>query len=109
MTNSTALLIESVDALWNDFVAAPEAAMGEIPVVHIAEVLPVTKGSGAQCSTNYKPIFEISNWVDREQVAGLGERTVLAPRGPAPSVPLQQSAPVPSQPPASAPRQAATE
>ena len=63
-----------MNALHTAFEAAPEAAMGKIPVVKMTSADPVKAGQ----ATNYQPVFQIVAWVDRPDV--LGPRTVPAPR-----------------------------
>lgn len=54
-------VIEAVDALHDAFMAAPEHAAGKLPIVKMVKTSAVKSGQ----STNYKPTFEISGWVDR--------------------------------------------
>ena len=67
--------------------AAPEAAMGKIPVVKMVDVIAVRAGQ----STNFQPVFQIQSWVDRPDL--LGPRTVPAPRAQAPVAPVAPVAP----------------
>lgn len=75
--SNAASLLTAVDELWQVFARAPEAATGKIPLVSILSTTPVTTGSGAQKSTNYRPLFQITGWVDR--IADMGDRTVPPP------------------------------
>ena len=59
--SSAGCVIEAIDLLHDAYKAAPEAAAGKLPVVKLLDAKPVKAGQ----STNYKPIFEISGWVDR--------------------------------------------
>lgn len=59
-------VIEAMDDLHTVYSAAPEAAQGKLPVVASPSAVPVKSGQ----STNYKPQFQITGWVDRP--AGLG-------------------------------------
>jgi hypothetical protein len=73
--------VNAIEALWDKLVATPEAAAGKVPVIQLVNVEPVRSGQ----STNYAPVFELRQWIDRnEQV--FGPRTVAAP-GAAPIVP----------------------
>jgi len=54
-------VIESMNALYDAYMAAPEAAQGKLPVVKCVGVHPITGNSG----TNYQPQLEIVSWVDR--------------------------------------------
>jgi hypothetical protein len=88
---NAAILLTAMDELWIAFCQAPEAGAGQIPMVSIATTVSVTRGSGAQKSTNYKPIFQMEGWVDC--LAEFGKRSVPAPTA---------SAPVPSATPSTA-------
>ena len=75
--NSNAL-ITGMNEVHSAYEAAPEAAMGKIPVVKMTDTIAVKTGQ----STNFQPVFEIVAWVDRPEV--LGPRTVPAPKAAAP-------------------------
>lgn len=68
--SSAGCVIEAMDALHDAYTSAPEAAAGKLPVVKLADAKAVKAGQ----STNYKPIFEIVNWLERP--AGLPMPTV---------------------------------
>jgi hypothetical protein len=88
MAGNSAALINGMNALHTAFEAAPEAAMGKIPVVKMTSADPVRAGQ----ATNYQPVFSIVSWVDRPDV--LGARTVAPPRASAPvNVPVSQMPP----------------
>jgi hypothetical protein len=88
MAGNSAALINGMNALHTAFEAAPEAAMGKIPVVKLVSADPVKAGQ----ATNYQPVFEIVSWVVRPDV--LGPRTVAPPRASAPvNVPVSQMPP----------------
>lgn len=80
LCSNAAILLTSMDELYETYRRKTEAAAGKIPLVVIASTTPVTSGTGAQKSTNYKPVFEIVGWVDR--LPDMGERTVPAPGAP---------------------------
>ena len=84
MAGQSAALINGLNELHSAYEAAPEAAMGKIPVVKMVRTDAIKSGQ----ATNYQPVFEIIAYVDRPDV--LGPRTV-APPGPAPRA--VQSAP----------------
>lgn len=75
--SNAAILLNALDELFNLYAEQPEAAAGKIPLISIVSTVPVTSGTGAQKSTNYKPVFKIVGWVDR--LADMGERTVPPP------------------------------
>ena len=85
--NSKALLT-GMNELHSAFEAAPEAALGQIPLVTLTHNVTVKTGQ----STNFQPVFEIKSWVDRHEI--LGPRTVPPPRASAPvSAPISQMPP----------------
>ena len=78
---NSAALINGMNDLHSAYEAAPEAAMGKIPVVKMIRTDAINSGK----STNYQPVFQIVAWADRPDV--LGPRTVPAPRAQAPVAP----------------------
>jgi len=56
-------IVQSIDALYQQYVASPERTKGRLPVVKLASVTP-EKGS---YGTNYRPVWEITSWVDRPE------------------------------------------
>lgn len=61
-------VLNSIDALYVQYLAAPEAAQGLQPVITMVSSTPVTtKGKDANgqpvSSTNYAPVFQIVQWV----------------------------------------------
>lgn len=87
--------ILGVNDLHTQFTRSPEAVAGKIPVVKVATTEPMKSGQ----STNYKPVFEIVQWVDRDEKT-FGKRTVPAPSAVAAPPP---PAPVAAAPAAAAP------
>ena len=81
MAGQSAALINGMNELHSAYEAAPEAAMGKIPVVKMIRTDAINSGK----STNYQPVFQIVAWADRPDV--LGPRTVPAPRAQAPVAP----------------------
>lgn len=59
--SSAGCVIEAIDALHDEYSGSPEARDGKLPIVRLVD----TKAVKAGQSTNYKPIFQISGWVDR--------------------------------------------
>lgn len=86
-------VIESINTLYDAFLAAPEARAGKLPVVKCSGVQPVTGKHG----TNYSPTLEIAGWVDRPEQLNVGESGPAAST----SAPAQAAAP-PAQAPAMA-------
>lgn len=54
-------VIESINTIYDAYLAAPESAQGKLPVVKCTGVVPVTGKHG----TNYSPTLEIVQWIDR--------------------------------------------
>jgi len=84
LAGNSAALINGMNELHSTYEAAPEAAMGQLPVVKMTDTLPIKTGQ----STNFQPVFTIQTWVDRPDV--LGPRTVPPPRA---SAPISQMTP----------------
>lgn len=71
-------VIEAMDELHNAYLGAAEAKAGKLPVVKITTTIPVKSGQ----STNYKPVFSVTGWVDRPGVLNTttqAEETSIAP------------------------------
>ena len=94
--SNAAILLNALDELFNLYAEQPEAAGGKIPLISIVSTVPVTSGTGAQKSTNYKPVFKIVGWVDR--LADMGERTVPPPAPKAIPAAAAPTAPPPAAP-----------
>lgn len=94
--SNAAILLNALDELFNLYAEQPEAAAGKIPLISIVSTVPVTSGTGAQKSTNYKPVFKIVGWVDR--LADMGERTVPPPAPKAIPAAAAPATPPPVQP-----------
>jgi hypothetical protein len=84
LAGNSAALINGMNELHSAYEAAPEAAMGQIPIVKMTDTLPIKTGQ----STNFQPVFTIVGWADRPEV--LGPRTVPPPRA---STPISQMQP----------------
>jgi hypothetical protein len=61
LSSAAGCVIEAVDALHDSYSSASESKSGKLAIVKIASVSPVKSGQ----STNYKPDFVITGWVDR--------------------------------------------
>ncbi len=61
LSSTAGCVIEAIDLLHDTYLAAPQSKEGKLPVVRIAQTIQVKSGQ----STNYKPVFDIVNWVDR--------------------------------------------
>ncbi len=90
-SSSAKSLLGSIDNLHSTFLAAPEAAAGQMPVVRLDGATPiVTKGPTGNV-TSYAPILTVVSWADR--VEEFGERTVSAPTAGARLAPNAAQAP----------------
>lgn len=69
-------VIQAVDALHEAYLAERDGHPGMLPVVQVIKTIPVTTGQGAKQSTNYQPVFEIEQWIDRPE--GLRNATQTA-------------------------------
>jgi hypothetical protein len=71
------VIIAGMNALHDEYEAAPEARAGKLPLVKLVDVQEVQAGQ----SCSYQPVFEIGGWVDRPDDV-LGPRTVAPPGAP---------------------------
>jgi hypothetical protein len=85
--------------LYDAWMAAPEVATGQLPVVRCTGVQPVTNKHG----TNYQPKFEIVGWTARPEALGDNDQPASASAAPAAVAP----APAPVVPAAHMPPPAA--
>ncbi|MFY8163325.1 MAG: hypothetical protein ACOVKC_03710 [Brevundimonas sp.] len=84
-SSTAAIVIEAMNNLYDLWMAAPENASGQLPVVRCSGVLPISNKHG----TNYQPTFEIVGWTDRPAaLAGSGA-------SPPPAAASAQAAPQP--------------
>jgi len=75
-SSTAGCVIEAMNALYDAYMAAPEAVQGKLPVVKCVGVHAITGGSG----TNYQPQLEIVGWVDRPvELQGNGGSQVAEP------------------------------
>ena len=92
-TSTATIVIQSMNALYDAWVAAPETATGQLPVVRCVGVTAI----GNKHGTNYQPKFEIIGWTDRPEALGGGAvaaTPVAAAAAPAP-VPAAPAAHMP--------------
>jgi hypothetical protein len=102
------VVIAAMDALHNQFEAAPESGQRLLPLVMLAGTTPVVSKAPQGQTTNYAPIFEITKWLPRPDDMPLGAvpriaapasaaPQAAAPIAPAPArhVPAPAAAPAP--------------
>lgn len=80
-TSTASIVIQSMNALYDAWVAAPESATGQLPVVRCVGVTPI----GNKHGTNYQPQFEIIGWTDRPEALGGGAAAAPVTAAPAPA------------------------
>jgi hypothetical protein len=90
-SSTAGVVIESMNALYDAWMAGKASNSGKLPVVKCVGVHPITNKHG----TNYQPQFEIVNWVDRP--AELGAAPAAKP-APAPAAAPAQHVPPPAAP-----------
>ncbi|MFM7611512.1 MAG: hypothetical protein ACKO9A_21910, partial [Alphaproteobacteria bacterium] len=89
------VVIAAMDALHNQFEAAPESGQRLLPLVMLAGTMPVVSKAPQGQTTNYAPIFQINKWLPRPDDMPLG----AVPRITAPaSVAPQAAAPIAAAP-----------
>lgn len=91
--------IKVIEAFFDNFETAPEAAAGQIPVLRFVNVV--------ESGKNYAPVFDLVRWIERREDI-FGPRTVAAPGQPPiaytpPAPPMAQPAAVPAPGPWGAP------
>ena len=65
-SSTAGIVIDAMNDLFDAWMAAPEVATGQLPVVRCVGVFPVTNKHG----TNYQPKFEIVGWTARPEALG---------------------------------------
>lgn len=72
-------VLDTMDALYQEFIRAPEAAAGKVPLVHHVSTKTIETSGPKGTTKNYAPVWAIVGWIDRP--AGFGDRTVPPPSG----------------------------
>lgn len=86
-------VIDAMNAVYDAYQAAPEAATGKLPVVQCTGVTPITGKHG----TNYQPTLGIVAWVDRPvELAGDPPKAPPAASPPPPAPAKAEHAPPPA-------------
>lgn len=65
ISGTSAAFLRGINKLHDDYMQRQGENSNKLPVVTLADTIPVTSGSGAKSSTNYEPVFEIAGWVAR--------------------------------------------
>jgi hypothetical protein len=79
--STAGVVIDAMNALHDQYEAAPEARDGKLPIVKCVSVKPIVGNYG----TNYQPILEIAGWAERPTELAEAEEA-------APARPLQPAA-----------------
>ena len=74
-SSTASIVIDAMNDLYDAWMAAPETATGQLPVVRCVGVHPVTNKHG----TNYQPKFEIVGWTVRPEALGDSDQSATAP------------------------------
>ena len=98
-SSTAGIVIDAMNDLFDAWMATPEVATGQLPVVRCTGVQPVTNKHG----TNYQPKFEIVGWTARPEALGDNDQPASASAAPAAVAP----APAPVVPAAHMPPPAA--
>ncbi len=81
--------VKAIEVMHDLLTTNPEAAAGKVPVIRLVNVEPIASQRG----TNYAPVFNLLQWIDRNE-AVFGPRTVAAPGG----APILAMVPAAAQP-----------
>jgi len=93
MSSSAGVTISAIDTLYDAWKAGLAENPGKLPVVALLDAEPITSGSGAKKSTNYRPDFSIIGWATRP--ADLVPSTRGSTAAPAPAAPVREAVPMP--------------
>lgn len=81
LAGTSGAFLASMEKLHDEYLVGAEQNAGKLPVVSLADTVAIESGSGARKSTNYRPVFEITSWVNRPK--DLGANTQDAEQPPA--------------------------
>jgi hypothetical protein len=90
MTSTSASLIRVFDLLHDEFVCAPEAAAGKLPIFRIEE--PRSYSIQQRADLLYAPVYSLVGWATRDSLK-LGPRLIPPPK-PLPSLDVLAATPV---------------
>lgn len=68
-------IIGPIDRLHDEFIAGRKAHPGQLPIVRMTDTKKVDIKTPHGTNTNYEPVFEIVDWVDREKAFSAAEPT----------------------------------
>lgn len=81
MAGTSKVFMAGVERLYIEYLAQREANPGKLPVVELADTLPVKSGQ----STNYQPVFKIVAWAPRGDLVFKPKGTSFAGQAAAPA------------------------
>jgi hypothetical protein len=97
-SSTAGAVIESMNAVYDAYMAATESKTGKLPVVKCVGVHPITGKHG----TNYQPQLEIVGWADRPAELGAEAAPAAPAAAPAPAATQHMPPPAPAPQPAMA-------
>jgi hypothetical protein len=97
-SSTAGIVIDAMNDLFDAWMAAPEVATGQLPVVRCVGVFPVTNKHG----TNYQPKFEIVGWTTRPEALGDSDQPAPATSTQAAATPPAPATPAAHMPPPAA-------
>lgn len=98
LSSTAKAVMQSIDKLHTDYLAAPERASGKLPVVKISGMTMVeSKMPNGQTTRNFSPVLTIVGWVDRPASM---DGVDAAPAAPAPAATPPATGSTPVAPPA---------
>ena len=78
LAGTSGAFLASMEKLHDEYIAGVKDNAGKLPVVALADTIPIESCAGAKKSTNYRPVFEITAWVDRPKDLGPNARDAEA-------------------------------
>lgn len=86
-SSAAGCVIDAIDELHTAYSTAPEAAEGKLPIVALTGSSPVKTQTPTGQTTNYRPNFTITGWVDRPDTLPIVAGPVASERAPAAAAP----------------------
>lgn len=85
MASTAKAFLKGLDALHDLYEEGVVKNKGKLPVVALSDTVAETSGEGVKKSTNYRPVFEITGWVDRPEDLVPSPRSASPAKASAPS------------------------
>ena len=112
LSHTAACVLGAIDKVHTEYMAQRAQNVGLVPVVEWQDTIAIVTGQGAKKSTNYAPLLQIVQWVQRPADLSGQTSTAAAPSAAAPQTTQpapRQSAHVPPPPPPPAAKPVAAE